>query len=107
VERAGYGFFTPLVLIIVAARIAPKYKLLTAATVAFLIVASLSYIEFIMWWKPLWLMRTLDVVPTLIANFLTIVGVFVAFKYARPWWEQGKLPADDSDPWIAERPETR
>ena len=46
VERLGYGFIVPFVIITIAAKIAPKYKLATGKVVALLVVAFLIYGSF-------------------------------------------------------------
>jgi hypothetical protein len=42
VERAGYGFITPFVLIVVAARIAPHFKLATAVAASILVIVTIG-----------------------------------------------------------------
>jgi hypothetical protein len=91
VERAGYGFITPLVLIAVAARIAPNYKLATAVTASLLLITVIVAAEVFISLNPRHYF-THGVIPILIANILTVVAIFVAFTFARPWWERGKLP---------------
>ena len=95
VGRAGWGFFTPLILIIVAARIAPKHKLATAVTASLLFVAVTGAIELFFYLH----LRSYPIrfdIQAWIAFALTVVAIFVALKYARPWWERGKLPAEES-----------
>jgi hypothetical protein len=83
VERAGYGFITPFVLIVVAARIAPNFKLATAVAASVMVIVLIS---------AAWLfVPQVDPIPTLIANALTIVAVIVAFTFARSWWERGEV----------------
>jgi len=83
VERAGYGFLTPFVMITIAARIAPRFKVPTA------VIMSILWVSYIGWF---WLVglegRSIDILPTLIANILSAIGILVAWKYARPWWEE-------------------
>ena len=86
VERAGYGFITPFVVISAAARIAPKFKLTTAVVATILLEVPLVIIE-----SRMWLSGRMDVIPTLVANVLTIVAIWAVFTYARSWWEQGEL----------------
>lgn len=74
VERAGYGFITHFVLIVVAARIAPNGKLAIAVILSLLIVGGLG---------AAWLAFPFDVIPTLVANSLTLAAILVALKYAR------------------------
>ena len=88
VEYLGYGFFTPLILISVAARIAPKLKRATAVSFSLLVV---------LLWGWFWLLagdyyaglgEKIDALPSLLAMFLNAVAIWVAWKYARPWWEE-------------------
>ena len=47
VERLGYGFIVPSVMIIIAAKIAPRHKLATGRVVALLVVTVLIWVAFI------------------------------------------------------------
>ena len=82
-NKAGYGFLTPFVMITIAARIAPRFKVPTA------VIMSILWVSYIGWF---WLVglegRSIDILPTLIANILSAIGILVAWKYARPWWEE-------------------
>ena len=46
VERLGYGFIVPFVMITIAAKVAPRYKVATGRVVALLVVALLGFIAF-------------------------------------------------------------
>ena len=46
VERLGYGFIVPFVMIAIAAKVAPRYKVATGRVVALLVVALLGFIAF-------------------------------------------------------------
>ena len=46
VERLGYGFIVPFVMITIAAKVAPRYKVTTGRVVALLVVAVLIYVAF-------------------------------------------------------------
>ena len=98
VERTGYGFLTPFVLICVAARIAPQFKHATAVAMSSLVV---------LWWVFNWtILRGLleqqglyiEVVQGLVANGLAVLAIWVALKYARSWWEQSPIHEDARNP---------
>lgn len=84
VERAGYGFITPFVLITVAARIAPRFKFATAVVATGIIVAITISI-----WVAGLSGSSIDihVIWTLVGSCLAIVGVWTAWTAARSWWE--------------------
>ena len=89
-ERAGLGFITPFVLISGAARIAPRFKLTTAVVASTLVVVGLAYLWFaFILWTPTWLSLRLDVIPSLVSTFLSMVAILAALKFTRPWWEEG------------------
>jgi hypothetical protein len=88
IERAGYGFLAPFVLISVAAKIAPRFKNPTG-------VAFSSFVILI--WSYIWLFYAdvlagqgweIDPIPSLVATFLAGVGIWIAWKYARTWWDR-------------------
>ena len=47
VERLGYGFITPFVIIVIAAKVAPTYKVTTGRVAALLISGGLIYVNFV------------------------------------------------------------
>ena len=45
VARLGYGFITPFVIIVIAAKVAPKYKVATGRVIALLLVVQMGYMS--------------------------------------------------------------
>jgi hypothetical protein len=89
IERMGYGFLTPFVFISVAARIAPRFKRETAVVMSVIVVAAMVSTWTI--YRSVLNQREfmeIDVIPTLVANGLSVLGIWVAWRYARPWWER-------------------
>lgn len=88
VERAGYGFLTPLVLVSVSARIAPRFKQATAVVMSFIVVAIWAFF----WTVGRSLLNqqgvSVEVIQSLVGNGLAIVAIWVVWRYARPWWDE-------------------
>jgi hypothetical protein len=88
IEIMGYGFLLSFVSISVAARIAPRFKKETALVMSVIVVGLL-----VSFWTVgrSWLNQQfleIDVIPTLVANGLSVLGIWVAWRYVRPWWER-------------------